>query len=680
MRRLPHDRRTRRHRRTGRRTTVRAERCGARPGRHASAGRQPAEPSPRRAGRRSHPLDPRPRCRTAHLRRLPCRPRCRPRRSAPRHVGLGVRRLDRPRRDADPDRTVAPGCARRGRPRPGRPVQHRRPGPDGDGCDRCCRHVVRPRRERGATGHAGVGRTGGRRGGSCLVGDPGPAPAHDQRQRGHHVAAPQLRRRARAQLVGLRALEGPRVVGSGVLRGTGREEPPPDPVGRAGALRHPPRGPRGVRDLVVAPFDRLGLPTGRARRQPRGGTSRRIPRRGSRLGSDARRWRPGRSGGHGGGHRRRGPAPARHVGRLRLHRLPRVVARPTPSAEVDRVVDGARRDRRRRLRPEDQRRPVRCRRQRVDGSRPARRPRVRPEEGSLMLEAVLTGAVAGGTSILFPVVGETFTERSGVINLGTEGSMLAGALAASIVGMESGGVWLGALAGAVAGAALALVHAFMVLTRGANQIATGLVVTFLGIGLTALFGQDYVGQGVNAFAAVPIPVLSDIPFIGPILFNHDPLTYIAIISGPLAWLVLFRTRFGLMVRAAGERPEVLVAYGMSATQIRYLATVLGGSLAGIGGAQLSTAFTLNWSENMTVGRGFVAVSLVIFAAWDPLKAIIGAYLFSGAIALQLQLQARGTDVSQYLLQAVPYLTVIVILAALSRHRAHDAPESLSRVF
>ncbi len=164
---------------------------------------------------------------------------------------------------------------------------------------------------------------------------------------------------------------------------------------------------------------------------------------------------------------------------------------------------------------------------------PARRARVRPEEGSLMLEAVLTGAVAGGTSILFPVVGETFAERSGVINLGTEGSMLAGALTAYIVGIESGSVWLGAFAGAVAGALLALVHAFMVLTRGANQIASGLVVTFLGIGLTALFGQDYVGQGVNAFAAVPIPVLSDIPFFGPILFDHDPLTYLAILSGPL---------------------------------------------------------------------------------------------------------------------------------------------------
>jgi len=297
-----------------------------------------------------------------------------------------------------------------------------------------------------------------------------------------------------------------------------------------------------------------------------------------------------------------------------------------------------------------------------------------------MLQEVMTGAVAGGTSILYPIVGETFTQRSGVINLGTEGSMLAGALTAYIVGIETGSVWLGALAGALAGAALALVHAFMVLTRGANQIATGLVVTFLGIGLTALFGQDYVGQGVNAFASVPIPGLSDLPFFGPVLFDHDPLTYLAILAGPIAWLVLYRTRFGLMVRAAGERPEVLLAYGMSATQIRYIATLLGGALAGVGGAQLATAFTLNWSENMTVGRGFVAVSLVIFAAWNPMKAIVGAYLFSGAIALQLYLQANGTDFSQYLLQAAPYIAVIVILAALSRRRLHDSPESLSKVF
>jgi general nucleoside transport system permease protein len=297
-----------------------------------------------------------------------------------------------------------------------------------------------------------------------------------------------------------------------------------------------------------------------------------------------------------------------------------------------------------------------------------------------MLEQILTGAVAGGSSILLPVIGETITQRSGVINLGVEGSMLAGALTAYIVGIESGNVWLGALAGAAAGALLALVHAFMVLTRHANQIASGLVVTFLGIGLTALFGQDYVGQGVNGFSDVAIPGLSELPFVGPILFDHDPLTYIAYLAAPVAWYGLFRTRVGLMTRAAGERPEVLLAYGMSATRIRYIATVVGGSLAGLGGAQLSTAFTRNWSEEMTVGRGFVAVSLVIFAAWDPIKAIAGACLFSGAIALQLQLQARGSDISQYVLQAIPYVTVIVIVAALSRKRANQGPESLSRVF
>ena len=297
-----------------------------------------------------------------------------------------------------------------------------------------------------------------------------------------------------------------------------------------------------------------------------------------------------------------------------------------------------------------------------------------------MIIDILAGAVRGGTSIMYAGLGETISERGGVINLGTEGAMLLGALGGYAVTAQTGNPWLGVLGGALAGALLSLVHAVLVVSRRANQFASGLTLYFLALGVTALFGVSYVSQQINAVTPVPVPGLSEIPGIGPILFDHDPLTYIAILSGPLAWLVLFRTRFGLMVRAAGERPEVLVAFGMSATQIRYLATVLGGSLAVLGGAQLSTAFTLNWSENMTVGRGFVAVSLVIFAAWDPLKAIIGAYLFSGAIALQLQLQARGTDISQYLLQAVPYLTVIIIVAALSRRRANEAPESLSRVF
>ncbi len=298
----------------------------------------------------------------------------------------------------------------------------------------------------------------------------------------------------------------------------------------------------------------------------------------------------------------------------------------------------------------------------------------------MLLEAVLTGAVAGGTSILFPTLGETICERSGVVNLGTEGSMLAGALTAYIVGIETGSPWVGVAAGALAGAALASVLAFIVLVRGANQIATGLVVTFLGIGLTSLFGQDYVGQGVQALDSVAIPGLSEIPFVGPVLFDHDLLTYLSLLSAVAIWIAMFRSRTGLWLRAAGERPEVLRTFGTSPRAVRSVAVLAGGALAGIGGAQLATAYTRNWSENMTVGRGFVAVALVIFAAWNPLRAIAGAYLFSGAIALQLELQARGTDLSPYLLQALPYLIVVVVLAALSRRRKHAMPEALTRVF
>lgn len=297
-----------------------------------------------------------------------------------------------------------------------------------------------------------------------------------------------------------------------------------------------------------------------------------------------------------------------------------------------------------------------------------------------MLEAVLTGAVAGGTSIAFAGLGELTAERSGVLNLGTEGSMLCGALAAYAVGISTGSPWIGLLGGIAAGVALAAVHAFLVLHRYANQIAVGLVVSFLGLGLTALFGQSYVGQGVVALETWSVPGLSELPFLGPILFDHDPLTYLSFFAGPAIWYVLYRTRAGLLVRSAGEGPEVLEIYGTSARTIRWFAVLAGGGLAGLGGAQLSTAATLNWSEGMTVGRGYVAVALVIFAGWHPLKLLAGAYLFSGAIALQLQLQARGWELSRYLLESLPYVTVLVVLAVLSRRRIHGGPATLQRVF
>ena len=298
----------------------------------------------------------------------------------------------------------------------------------------------------------------------------------------------------------------------------------------------------------------------------------------------------------------------------------------------------------------------------------------------MLIDAVMTGAVRGGTSILYASVGETISERSGVINLGIEGSMLCGALAAYAAGIATGSPWAGVVAGMCAGAMLAAVHAGVVLFRHANQIATGLVVTFLGIGLTGLFGQSYVGKGVVGFSQMPIPGLSSIPFVGTIFFDHDPLTYFSYFVAPIAWYFLYRTRNGLKVRTAGERAEVLHTFGSKPVWVRFAAVVAGGALAGIGGAQLSTAYARNWSENMTVGRGFVAVALVIFAAWNPLKAILGAYLFSGAIALELQLQAQGVSISPFLLDALPYVIVIAVLAALGRRRINAAPAELDRVF
>ena len=298
----------------------------------------------------------------------------------------------------------------------------------------------------------------------------------------------------------------------------------------------------------------------------------------------------------------------------------------------------------------------------------------------MIIEAILVGAVRGGTAIVFAAVGETVTERSGVINLGVEGSMLAGALAAYAVGVETGNPWLGILGGLVAGLILSLVHAFMVLRRGANQIATGLAITFLGLGATSLYGQGYVSQGVVALETLTIPGLADLPFLGPVLFDHDPLTYLSFMVAPAAWFFLHRTGVGLRIRAAGERPEVLDTMGTSATRMRWLAISIGGALAGLGGAQLATAFAKTWSEDMIAGRGFIAVALVIFAGWNPLWTIAGAYLFSGAVAFQLELQARGSDVSIFLLDAIPYALVLIVLALLSKRRLFAAPEALDRVF
>ena len=298
---------------------------------------------------------------------------------------------------------------------------------------------------------------------------------------------------------------------------------------------------------------------------------------------------------------------------------------------------------------------------------------------SLVTE-VLTGAVRGGTSILYAGVGESYSESAGVVNLGTEGSMLVGALAAYAVAAETNNPWAGALAGLVAGGLLALVHAYFVLHRKANQLANGLVVLFLGLGLTSLFGASYVSKPVRSFTPWRIPGLGSLPGVGDILFNHDPLTYLSFLLVPASWWLLSRARWGLLLRAAGERTEVLSSYGHSVRRIQYLAVVLGGTLAGLGGAQLAIAYANAWFENMVQGRGFVAVAVVIFAARQPFKVAAGSYLFGAALALSPALQARGYGINQFALDAIPYVTIIVVLVALGRRRAAEAPEGLKKVF
>lgn len=297
-----------------------------------------------------------------------------------------------------------------------------------------------------------------------------------------------------------------------------------------------------------------------------------------------------------------------------------------------------------------------------------------------LLVDVLSGGVRGGTSIMYAGLGETVSERAGVINLGTEGSMLVGALSAYAVGVETGSAWAGALAGALAGGLLSLLHGYLVVHRGASQFASGLSLLFLALGLTSLFGASYVGDPVVGFDTWAVPGLASLPVLGPVLFDQDPLLYLSYVLVPAAWLVLFRTRVGLLVRTAGERADSLVVHGYDVRLVRTGAVTVGGMLAGLGGAHLATAYANAWFENMVAGRGFIAVALVIFAVWSPWRVMGGAYLFGCAIALGPALQARGYELNQFLLDAVPFVLTLAVLAVLGKRTLSAAPAELKRVF
>lgn len=299
------------------------------------------------------------------------------------------------------------------------------------------------------------------------------------------------------------------------------------------------------------------------------------------------------------------------------------------------------------------------------------------------LTAVSAAAIRSGTPIAFASIGETICERAGIINLGLEGIMLVGALVAVVV-QVSGGSWLLAiLAAGLAATLLAALHALFVVGLNSNQIVSGIALSILGTGLTGFLGRPYVGVKVAGIAPLNIAYLKDIPFIGPVFFQHDPLVYLAILAALAVWFLMSRTRFGLYVKAVGEDPEAAYAQAVPVQRMRVMAVLSGGFLAGIGGAHLSLAYTQIWAEHMTSGQGIIAVGLVIVAGWRPVGALVASYLFGVLTVLHPNLQASGITASPYLVKMLPYvLTIVALTAATFRYekRGHGLPAALMRQF
>jgi simple sugar transport system permease protein len=298
-----------------------------------------------------------------------------------------------------------------------------------------------------------------------------------------------------------------------------------------------------------------------------------------------------------------------------------------------------------------------------------------------LFEAILLTIVTAATPLLIAALGELVVERSGVLNLGVEGMMIVGAATGFAVAILTGSTLLGVCAAIAAGMAMAALFAGLALGLAANQVATGLALTILGLGLSGLIGRDFIGARRDPMAKIVVPYLSDIPVVGKLLFAQDPIVYasVALVAG--IWWFLFRSRTGLVLRAVGESHASAHALGYSVLKIRFLAVLFGGGCAGLAGAYLSLAYTPFWSPGITAGRGWIALAIVVFASWLPLRAAIGAYLFGGVTVLQLHAQAQGLGIPSQLMSALPYLATILVLVVISAgRRGSQAPAALGTPF
>jgi len=279
----------------------------------------------------------------------------------------------------------------------------------------------------------------------------------------------------------------------------------------------------------------------------------------------------------------------------------------------------------------------------------------------MIVEILLDATVRAGTPILFATLGAIINERAGIINLGIEGLMLIGALAGFTAAHLSGSLAVGVLAAFTAALMAGAIHGFITVQLRGNQIVSGLALTMFGIGITALFGRSMVGIRLDGFTRLAIPGLSELPIVGKAFFNQDPLIYLSFLLTVLIWVFFYRSRWGLALRSVGENPAAADTCGISVSLYRFCAVAVGSGIVGIGGAYLSLAYTPLWMENMSAGRGWIAVALVIFASWSSGRAMLGAYLFGGLTALQLRFQAMGTEISAHILQMLPYVFTIVVL-------------------
>ena len=302
---------------------------------------------------------------------------------------------------------------------------------------------------------------------------------------------------------------------------------------------------------------------------------------------------------------------------------------------------------------------------------------------SIDITTVIYNLMIAATPILFASLGELISEKSGVLNLGVEGMMIIGAICGFAISVETGSVYLGFLAAVFGGCILSILFGIVTQLFLANQVASGLALTLFGLGLAALIGHAYTGQVPPHTPKFDIPFLSEVPIFGKMFFQHDFLVYSSLMMVCLVWYVLKYSKMGLILRAVGENHESAHSLGYDVIKIRFLAIMIGGGLAGIGGGYLSLVRVPQWTEGMTAGAGWIALAIVVFSSWKPWRLILGAYIFGGVTILQLNLQAIGVNIDVALLSMTPYAVTIIVLVIMSKNRRGNyigAPGSLGKTF